>query len=1290
MKARCKLDGLDNVQRTLRQYFLSPQSGQKSKSQNNLQIQQQLQKNYNTIFSQPKLEKQQTQSSLQLGKQDKLPQLAQFSSKQKNRSKQNLSVQISQQNKLEEQTKCFQSQMQMTPKNQNQQINYFQQKSKQEQAIGLKSLQSTSQKFFQELSPQQDQIKSWNQQASFDQRNSFAKQNAQEKEHLDMSNNQSFQKNSQDTISNQIQQNEQKNNYINYNIKENEEKESENKQLNQSKDIYQDCLNNQEMLKEQLNIQPQNPQLKCFKYTLLKDLHPIMEVLNFEDGSYEIKKNPQENDCKLIQGNKQIPEDIKDSDQMNNNQNYNSDFFQLDNNHHQYTFKHINKLSEQAEQSKVDLHLLKAEDNTISSKDQTIRKGTNQQNNSNNNSPQNFIHINNNKINQIVNYSLLNNNSSNNSNVNINNNYTFQNNNQILDKSSNQQQQQYIYNQERVNSSSSNTRAQMKQQSCKFYEGDESLYETYSLEKCFAKSNSYVYEARNRLNDSLTECVKQVRITERDCTYEQFINECNILEKTKLFPHQNMIKYCGYFITKENNDSQILIGNIVMERGKQSLKMFMQQRQNQNKKQQEELSISQVELTKSKQMQNSSEIEGAYFNEVEVVEFMKSMIDVHYHLQKNNIAHRDIKPQNILIVEDDDQNIIYKVCDVGSGVGLESSSQYTRTRTVAGTEVYMSPEVYTGIYSTVTQYNPFKSDVFSLGLVFLEFLTFKLVDKDKKVRLDKDKYMVEVKDLRHEAKKRYKYIFGLNKILKQMLVYNQNDRVTFQDLYQQVFEENRLTILSSRQQQIERLSSSIWEEVMNKDNIMELLEESVKNNVSSFRIELNSVQPKQLIEQFTKLKETIKRIMLKKLFLSLDQIFLTVEQSKLLGEAISKAQLLVNLELSMFQSSLGEQGCIHLLQGVSACVKLKVLKINISNNMIGSQGIINGLQNLAKLTQLSELILDLSQNQLGLECVDTICNVLQGCNQIKKLELKLANNSITYKGVKQMKDSMENLKQLQSFYLNLSQNQFFADQGFIQVGNLIENITQLRELTIVVQVNSIQNRGLKEFSLCLQNLVNLRHFNLYIWGNQIEGAGFEQLGKAIQALESLESIQMNLTNNNVTSVGLSEIEKGLTNKKRITKIRLQMEGCGLVSEDMIYVGRIMSIQQLKTVSLNIQNNKLDDKAALYIASGLQHSKCIEEFHLNLSDSNISGPNHLQIWKQLLQGKFLNSVYYSARNNQLDDKTLDQIIKMGESFKKLKYFCLDLESNLFTQANKKKFEEDLRAYFKKNKVLELII
>lgn len=86
---------------------------------------------------------------------------------------------------------------------------------------------------------------------------------------------------------------------------------------------------------------------------------------------------------------------------------------------------------------------------------------------------------------------------------------------------------------------------------------------------------------------------------------------------------------------------------------------------------------------------------------MEVVGFMKSMIDVHWHLQQQNIAHRDIKPQNIIIVEEED-NIVYKVCDVGSGVGLDNSGcSYTRTRSVAGTEIYMSPEMFNGMLSTV-------------------------------------------------------------------------------------------------------------------------------------------------------------------------------------------------------------------------------------------------------------------------------------------------------------------------------------------------------------------------------------------------------------------------------------------------------------------------------------------------------------------------------------------------------------------------------------------------------------
>jgi serine/threonine protein kinase len=51
------------------------------------------------------------------------------------------------------------------------------------------------------------------------------------------------------------------------------------------------------------------------------------------------------------------------------------------------------------------------------------------------------------------------------------------------------------------------------------------------------------------------------------------------------------------------------------------------------------------------------------FLEVEIMKFLSQMASILAHMQRLNIAHRDIKPQNILINKQND----YILCDVGVG-----------------------------------------------------------------------------------------------------------------------------------------------------------------------------------------------------------------------------------------------------------------------------------------------------------------------------------------------------------------------------------------------------------------------------------------------------------------------------------------------------------------------------------------------------------------------------------------------------------------------------------------------
>ncbi|CAM2069484.1 Protein kinase [Sulfidibacter corallicola] len=80
---------------------------------------------------------------------------------------------------------------------------------------------------------------------------------------------------------------------------------------------------------------------------------------------------------------------------------------------------------------------------------------------------------------------------------------------------------------------------------------------------------------------------------------------------------------------------------------------------------------------------------------------------------ERDITHRDIKPDNIRIVEGNH----VKIMDFG--IARPASSDLTETGMVMGTPAYMSPEQITG-----KKLDP-RSDVFSFGVVFYELLCYK-------------------------------------------------------------------------------------------------------------------------------------------------------------------------------------------------------------------------------------------------------------------------------------------------------------------------------------------------------------------------------------------------------------------------------------------------------------------------------------------------------------------------------------------------------------------------------------
>ena len=103
-----------------------------------------------------------------------------------------------------------------------------------------------------------------------------------------------------------------------------------------------------------------------------------------------------------------------------------------------------------------------------------------------------------------------------------------------------------------------------------------------------------------------------------------------------------------------------------------------------------------------------------YYTENELIHILKQIIKGFLFLQKKNIAHRDIKPQNILLFPSG-------VCGVAGFGEAKNIKNKTEQSTLRGSELYMSPLLYKGYKYNQKKvvHNPFKSNIFSLGYCFL-------------------------------------------------------------------------------------------------------------------------------------------------------------------------------------------------------------------------------------------------------------------------------------------------------------------------------------------------------------------------------------------------------------------------------------------------------------------------------------------------------------------------------------------------------------------------------------------
>ena len=115
----------------------------------------------------------------------------------------------------------------------------------------------------------------------------------------------------------------------------------------------------------------------------------------------------------------------------------------------------------------------------------------------------------------------------------------------------------------------------------------------------------------------------------------------------------------------------------------------------------------------SKLLAQRKKNDGEGFSSEEILEIMKQLNEAFKIMKENNITHRDLKLENILIkyLDEENKKFIIKLSDYDSSKRLSSLSSKNYLNSINGTVPYMAPEILKG-----EEYN-YKVDLWSIGII---------------------------------------------------------------------------------------------------------------------------------------------------------------------------------------------------------------------------------------------------------------------------------------------------------------------------------------------------------------------------------------------------------------------------------------------------------------------------------------------------------------------------------------------------------------------------------------------
>ncbi|KAL4446105.1 hypothetical protein ABPG74_021644 [Tetrahymena malaccensis] len=307
-----------------------------------------------------------------------------------------------------------------------------------------------------------------------------------------------------------------------------------------------------------------------------------------------------------------------------------------------------------------------------------------------------------------------------------------------------------------------------------------------------------------------------------------------------------------------------------------------------------------------------------------------------------------------------------------------------------------------------------------------------------------------------------------------------------------------------------------------------------------------------------------------------------------------------------------------------------------------------GLQ-ISKCKQLQALTLYLFRNQISIDEIQVLGSNLTKCQQIIKLSLDL----------RYFKQFLFYILLINQDFNKYRWNQL-SSQGSQSLGMQIAQFTKLKDLNLLLQLNSIDSQGIKDLVENISKCSFLQNLKINLDENLIGEKGCFYLGQGLSKCLNLNQIALSLSGNLIGSQGALGLEQGLSKCQNIEEISMFLDGNSINSESAsIFMNEISKCSNLTNIDVKLEQNQINSLGAQGLAKGISKFSKLDFLALNLSFSQINSDGATQIGNGIGKCQSLKHLQLELENNKIKQDEMILIIPKLKKSKRLTLIEIDI-------------------------------